>query len=114
MSEGRQTRYEAVHAISRQGGQSDGRGEVREVPDEQVRNYYGRAVIKEPTWEWQIPLYIFTGGLAGASSGLALVARLAVNDRLARRAHIAALGGAAASPPLLIWVLGRPERFSKM
>jgi Polysulphide reductase, NrfD len=109
-----QTRYEPVHAVSRQGAQPDGRGWVREVSDEEVRNYYGRAVLKEPTWEWQIPSYFFSGGLAGASSGLALVARLAGNDRLARRAHLAALAGTAVSPVFLIWDLGRPERFYNM
>ncbi len=101
-------------SVTQQGGSPDGRGEVRMVPEEEVRNYYGRPVIKEPTWEWQIPWYFFTGGLAGASSGLALVARLSGNDRLARRAHLGALAGAAASPPLLIWDLGRPERFYEM
>src|SRR5919107_5259449 len=111
---GEQTQYEAVYSISRQGGQPDGRGQVREVPKEEVRNYYGRAVIKEPTWTWEIPSYFFAGGLAGASSGLALTARLTGNDELARRAHLAALGGAAISPVLLIWDLGRPERFYEM
>src|SRR5919107_4918027 len=111
---GEQTQYEAVYSISRQGGQPDGRGQVREVPEEEVRNYYGRAVIKEPTWTWEIPSYFFAGGLAGASSGLALTARLAGNNELARRAYLAALGGAAVSPVLLISDLGRPERFYEM
>jgi DMSO reductase anchor subunit len=87
---------------------------VREVSEEEVRNYYGRPVLKEPTWTWEIPSYFFAGGLAGASSGLALVSHLAGNDRLARRAHLAALGGAAVSPILLISDLGRPERFYEM
>jgi formate-dependent nitrite reductase membrane component NrfD len=107
-------RYEPVHSVSRQGGQPGGRGWVREVSEEEVRNYYGQSVLKEPIWEWQIPLYFFTGGLAGASAGLALVARLTGNDRLARRAHLGALAGAVVSPPLLIWDLGRPERFYEM
>jgi Polysulphide reductase, NrfD len=101
-------------SVARQGGSSDGRGEVRTVPEEEVRNYYGRAVLKEPVWEWQIPWYFWAGGLAGVSSGLAFVARLTGNERLARRAHLGALAGAAASPPLLIWDLGRPERFYEM
>ncbi len=115
MSESRSGRYyQPVHSATQQGGQPDGRGEVREVPEEDVRNYYGKAVLKEPTWTWEIPAYFFTGGLAGASSGLALAARLAGNDRLARRALLAALGGAAVSPVLLISDLGRPERFYEM
>jgi formate-dependent nitrite reductase membrane component NrfD len=84
------------------------------VPEEETRNYYGRPILKEPTWTWEIPAYFFTGGLAGASSGLALTARLAGNNELACRAHLAALGGAAVSPVLLISDLGRPERFYEM
>src|SRR5919205_824361 len=89
-------------SVAQQGGSPDGRGEVRMVPEEEVRSYYGRAVLKGPVWEWEIPWYFFAGGLAGASSGLALVARLAGNDRLPRRAHLGAFAGAPASPPLLI------------
>ena len=84
------------------------------VPEEETRNYYGRPVLKEPTWTWEIPSYFFAGGLAGASSGLALTAHLVGNDKLARRALLAALGGAAVSPVLLISDLGRPERFYEM
>ena len=107
-------RGEPQVSVTRQGGSPNGRGEVRMVPEEEVRNYYGRAVLKEPVWTWEIPWYFFAGGLAGASSGLALPARLARNDRVARRALLAALGGAAVSPPLLIADLGRPDRFYNM
>jgi hypothetical protein len=86
--------------------QEDGRTETR--------SYYGRPVLKEPVWSWEIPWYFFTGGLAGASSTLAAVARLAGNDRLARRALLLALAGATISPVLLISDLGRPERFYNM
>src|SRR5215208_6925978 len=99
---------------TQQGGSPDGRGASRMVPEEEVRSYYGRAVLKEPVWSREIPWYFFAGGLAGASSNLALVARLTGNDKLARRAHIAAMGGAAVSPVLLIMDLGKPERFYNM
>ena len=112
MSEEKQ--YVPLHAPSRQGASPDGRGRVEEVPEEEVRSYYGRSVLKEPTWTWEIPLYFFTGGLAGASADLALVARVSGNDALARRALLAALGGAAVSPILLISDLGRPLRFYEM
>lgn len=106
---------EPVYSATQQGGRPEGgRGWVREVPEEEVRNYYGQSVLKEPVWEWQIPSYFFTGGLAGASSGLALLARLGGNDTLARRAHLAALGGATVSPVFLIWDLGVPKRFYEM
>lgn len=106
--------YQPVYSTTQQGARPDGRGQVCEVPEEQVRSYYGRPVLKEPVWEWQIPWYFFTGGLAGASSGLALLARLTGNDALARRAHFGALAGATASPVLLVWDLGRPARFYEM
>ncbi|MDP9476821.1 MAG: polysulfide reductase NrfD, partial [Actinomycetota bacterium] len=116
MSESQGGRYEPQPEVagSSQGGSPDGRGEVRMVAEEEVRNYYGRPVLKEPTWTWEIPWYFFAGGLAGASSGLAVAARLAGNDELARRALLAALGGAAVSPVLLIMDLGRPGRFYNM
>src|SRR5919199_5661588 len=114
MSEQQRREPQPQISVSEQGGTLDGRGEVRMVPEEEVRNYYGRAVLKEPTWKPEIPWYFFAGGLAGASSGLALVARLAGNDGLARRALLAALGGATVSPVLLISDLGRPDRFYEM
>jgi Polysulphide reductase, NrfD len=78
------------------------------------RSYYGRPVIKEPVWKPEIPFYFFTGGLGGASAGLALVAGLRGNDELARRAWACALGGVGASPPLLISDLGMSSRFLNM
>ena len=50
-------------------------------------------MIKEPVWTWEIPCYFFTGGMAGASAGLAYLAELRGNDALARRAWAVALGG---------------------
>jgi formate-dependent nitrite reductase membrane component NrfD len=79
-----------------------------------VSDYYGRPVIKEPVWTPEIPVYFFTGGLAGASAGLAYMAELTDNEVLARRAWIAALGGVAVSPALLISDLGVPTRFLNM
>jgi hypothetical protein len=77
-------------------------------------SYYGRGVVKEPVWTWEIPWYFWAGGMAGASSVLALAARRAGNHRLARTAHGLGLAGFAVSPPLLIKDLGRPERFLNM
>lgn len=78
------------------------------------RTYYGRPVIKEPVWSWEIPWYFFAGGLAGASSGLGFVADLAGNRRLARTARLVSLAAATACPVLLISDLGRPDRFYNM
>jgi hypothetical protein len=77
-------------------------------------SYYGRPIIKEPVWTWEIPTYFFTGGLAGASSTLSLAARAAGNERLARTALYVAAGGEAISPVLLVSDLGRPRRFLNM
>jgi hypothetical protein len=77
-------------------------------------SYYGRPVLKEPVWQPEIPWYFFTGGLGGASSVLSLVARVAGNERLARRSIYLGAAADAVSPVLLIADLGRPERFLNM
>jgi formate-dependent nitrite reductase membrane component NrfD len=84
------------------------------VPPAKPRSYYGRPVIKEPTWTPEIPIYFFTGGLAGASAGLAFVARLTGRKKLARAATANAFAGVAVSPLLLISDLGKPTRFLNM
>ena len=88
--------------------------ERRMVPAAEPRSYYGRPVIKEPTWTPEIPVYFFTGGLAGASAGLSFVARLTGRKKLARAATGTAFAGIAVSPLLLISDLGVPRRFLNM
>ena len=51
-----------------------------------MNSYYGRPVLKEPTWTWEIPTYFFTGGLSGASSVLSMSAKLFGNEKLSRTA----------------------------
>ena len=77
-------------------------------------SYYGRPIIKEPVWASEIPLYFFSGGLAGASDLLALGAELTGNHRLRASALAAASAGIAVSPYFLIKDLGRPQRFLNM
>ena len=77
-------------------------------------SYYGRPVIKEPTWTWEIPIYLFTGGLGGSSAVLSAAARLAGNERLAKTSLYLGAAGDVVSAPLLIADLGRPERFLNM
>ncbi|MDQ4089128.1 MAG: polysulfide reductase NrfD, partial [Actinomycetota bacterium] len=77
-------------------------------------SYYGRPVLKAPVWKPIIAWYFFTGGLAGASSALALAAQLAGNRRLRRSALLASAAGIAVSGPLLVVDLGRPARFLNM
>src|SRR3954469_5823638 len=78
------------------------------------RSYYGRPIIKEPVWTPEIPFYFYTGGLAGASAGLALLSDFRGEHAVARRAWITALAGGMASPALLISDLGVPSRFINM
>jgi hypothetical protein len=79
-----------------------------------MRSYYGRPIVKEPVWTWEIPTYFFTGGLAGASSVLSASAKLTGNEKLARTSlYIGAIADLV-SPALLVSDLGRPERFHHM
>jgi hypothetical protein len=77
-------------------------------------SYYGRPILKEPTWTWEVPVYLFSGGLGGASAVLSLAARAAGNEQLARTSLYAGALGDAVSPVLLISDLGRPERLLNM
>jgi formate-dependent nitrite reductase membrane component NrfD len=80
----------------------------------QMDSYYGRPIVKEPTWTWEIPCYLFTGGIAGGSAVLHGLAKLAGHERLAKRALYVGAVADAVSPLLLISDLGRPERFLNM
>jgi Polysulphide reductase, NrfD len=77
-------------------------------------SYYGQPVIKQPVWRAEIPWYLFAGGTAGASAGLACVSELRGSRVLARRAWAVALAGVGVSPALLVADLGRPARFLNM
>ena len=80
----------------------------------EFRSYYGRPILKEPVWTWEIPWYFFLGGIAGASAPLAFAARRAGNHRLARAALTAGAASLAVSPVLLSADLGRPGRTHHM
>jgi hypothetical protein len=80
-----------------------------------ANGYYGLPIVKAPVWTWEVPLYFFVGGAAGASSVLAFSAQLTgASPSLAREARWIAAIGAAVSGPLLVLDLGRPERFLNM
>jgi DMSO reductase anchor subunit len=76
--------------------------------------YYGQPVLKEPVWTWEIPCYFFSGGVAGASAGMAYLAELRGEDALARRTWLTALAAVGVSPLLLTMDLGKPARFVNM
>jgi hypothetical protein len=77
--------------------------------------YYGVALLKEPQWKPEVPLYFFVGGAAGASAVIANMANWLSHDReLVRNARLIAAGGGALSSALLIKDLGMPSRFLNM
>src|SRR5438876_11191859 len=77
--------------------------------------YYGIPLLKEPAWTWEIPLYFFVGGAAGAAAVVGAIADYTGADRrLVRDARWIAAAGAVISPALLIADLGRPSRFLNM
>src|SRR3954447_10510513 len=89
--------------------------ELSMVDDAEFVSYYGRPIIKPPTWKNpEVPLYLFLGGASGSSSVLAALGEFTNRPRLARAAQIFAAGGALGSVALLVVDLGRPERFLHM
>jgi len=101
----------------REGALNVARGEQRMVPDVtpvDVKTYYERPVLKEPTWRWYIPAYFFAGGLAAGSSLLAAGLDVRGDQRAARHARLVALPAITAGSAMLVADLGRPERFHHM
>ena len=85
------------------------------VPPAQFRSYYGRPVLKQPTWKpLDIAGYLFLGGLAGASSTLAAAAELSGRRVPAKRGKVAALAAISLGTVGLVHDLGRPARFANM
>lgn len=85
------------------------------VPEAEFRSYYGMPVINKPVWEPRdIAGYLFLGGLAGASSGVAAIADLQGQRELARAAKVGATGAGALSLVALVHDLGKPVRFLNM
>ncbi|HTX83872.1 MAG TPA: NrfD/PsrC family molybdoenzyme membrane anchor subunit [Streptosporangiaceae bacterium] len=88
--------------------------EAQQVPDAEFSSYYGRPIVRETVWGPDIPSYLFLGGLAGASSGLAAGAHLTGNRELGLAAKAAAAGAISLSMVALVHDLGRPIRFVNM
>ncbi|HVL98760.1 MAG TPA: NrfD/PsrC family molybdoenzyme membrane anchor subunit [Egibacteraceae bacterium] len=84
------------------------------VPPAEVRSYHGRPILQAPAWTWEVPVYVFVGGLGGLSEALAEAAELTGRRGLARAARRTAAAAALAGPPLLVADLGVPGRFHHM
>ncbi len=80
-----------------------------------MTDYRDGPLLKKPVWTWEVPLYFFVGGAAGAVAMIGVAAQFGGADRkLVRDARWIAAGGAVVATPLLIADLGRPERFLNM
>lgn len=87
--------------------------QVEPAPD--FRSYYGKPILNQPTWKTpDVPGYLFSGGLAGASAVLAELAAATGRPGLSHAARLGAAGGALAGVGLLVHDLGRPARFLHM
>jgi Polysulfide reductase len=77
--------------------------------------YYGMPLLKPPAWTWEVPIYFFVGGAAGAAAAIGGIAKLsgAPPKLIADARWLAAIGGAI-SPALLVSDLGMPSRFLNM
>src|SRR5579872_2601439 len=83
--------------------------------DDVRSTYYGQPVIKPAHWRWLVIVYLFLGGIAGATYTIGTVASLFARDRgIERAARYIAAGAFLPCPPLLILDLGRPDRFLHM
>jgi formate-dependent nitrite reductase membrane component NrfD len=106
---------DAVTGARGRNGRRKRRAEQPMVPDAEFRSYYGRPIIKKPTWAaTDIAGYLFLGGLAGASSTLAAAADLTGRPALARTGKIGAVIAIGGSLYALIHDLGRPAKFVNM
>ena len=85
------------------------------VPDAEFSSYYGRPILKSPTWKVpDVPLYLYLGGAAGTSACIAALADVTGRGPLRRWGRLAALTGALVSVGALVHDLGRPRRFLHM
>ncbi|MBV9622904.1 MAG: polysulfide reductase NrfD [Acidobacteria bacterium] len=77
--------------------------------------YYRIPLLHEPPWTWEIPLYFFVGGAAGAAAVVGSIARYTgARPELVRDARWIAAAGSILSPALLVSDLGKPMRFLNM
>ena len=85
-------------------------------PGREDKNYYGIPPIKHAHWTWQIPLYFWIGGIGAGVHLFSTIAQILghKDEALTRASRYTVLFTMILSPILLIWDLGRPERFYNM
>jgi hypothetical protein len=115
----RERRLDAIRQQAQQRGQLQVMGmhpAGAPFPEATPENgYYRIPLLKQPPWTWEIPLYFFVGGAAGAAAVVGAIADYTGADRdLVKHARWIAAAGSVISPALLIADLGRPERFLAM
>jgi formate-dependent nitrite reductase membrane component NrfD len=88
--------------------------DAHDRPDAQDDTYYGLPVLKEPVWLWVVPAYFVVGGLGGASAVLGTAAQTVGLRRLASRCRWTNTAAVVVGTGLLIYDLGRKERFLNM
>src|SRR5215831_6911750 len=92
-----------------------GRGvDVGGGPIPRKPGYYGQPVVRPPVWTWEIPIYLFVGGLGGMSAVIAFGAMLFHHFDIVRTGMWVAAVASVLSPILLILDLGRPHLFINM
>ncbi len=85
------------------------------VPRAEFESYYGRPIIKAPSWSaLDIAGYFFLGGLAGAGSVLAAGAQLTGRGSTATAMKVSSLAAISLSATALVHDLGVPSRFPNM
>src|SRR5918997_1111912 len=86
------------------------------APKREDKHYYGIPPIKHAHWTWQIPIYFWIGGIGAGTQLFSTVAQLLGHEdaALKRASRYTVLVTMILSPILLIWDLGRPERFYNM
>ena len=100
--------------------QSNGKVETSHHPEtdpkREDKNYYGIPPIKHAHWTWQIPVYFWIGGIGAGVQLFSTIAQILghKDEALTRASRYTVLFTMILSPILLIWDLGRPERFYNM
>ena len=84
------------------------------VPDAQFESYYGRTIVKPAPWEYDIPAYLFLGGLAAGSGLLGAGGAVTGRPALRRNGRYAAVASAALGGLALVKDLGQPARALNM